>query len=168
MCSFEFVLYFEIFLCSMGERRWSPDLRTGSPLSRDGWTCQYSGRLLCPRTAVWLRLRGIGHGIITWFVSLFVFHSNMYYPHKKHRGALAEIKAVAFLLERGYEVFRNVSAHGPADLVAYDPVDGRILLIDVKTIDNTKKNYNPELKKRVRLLTWNRETDECRLCPLEE
>jgi Holliday junction resolvase len=49
----------------------------------------------------------------------------------KHRGAISELIACAWLLEQGYEVFRNVSACGLADLVAFK--DGATLLIDVKT-----------------------------------
>lgn len=51
----------------------------------------------------------------------------------KHRGAMAEILAVAFLLSRGYEVFRNQSQHGIADLIAWK--DGQQpKLIDVKAV----------------------------------
>lgn len=51
---------------------------------------------------------------------------------KKHRGALSEMIACAWLLQQGYEVYRNISAHGLADLVAIK--EGRILQIDVKTL----------------------------------
>lgn len=46
-------------------------------------------------------------------------------------GAVAELKACAWLLKNGYEVFRNVSATGKADLVAYK--DDELILIDVTT-----------------------------------
>jgi hypothetical protein len=36
----------------------------------------------------------------------------------KHRGAHSELTACAFLLSEGYEVYRNVSQHGYADLIA--------------------------------------------------
>lgn len=49
---------------------------------------------------------------------------------QKHRGAWAELVAVAWLLERGYEVFRNVSSCGPVDIVALK--GGETVLIDVK------------------------------------
>lgn len=52
---------------------------------------------------------------------------------QKHQGAASELAACQFLLDKGYEVFRNVSAHGPADLVAWNPTTHHILLIDVKT-----------------------------------
>ena len=51
--------------------------------------------------------------------------------NNKHKGALAELRATTWLLERGYEVFRNVSQHGPIDIVAIR--EGETLLLDVKT-----------------------------------
>ena len=57
----------------------------------------------------------------------------------KHKGAHSELAASVWLLEQGFEVFRNVSPHGNTDLVAikYDC----ILRIDVKTAQsNTLKN----------------------------
>ena len=51
---------------------------------------------------------------------------------QKHRGGWAEVVACAWLLEQGYDVFRNVSATGPIDVVA---VKGReTLYIDVKLL----------------------------------
>jgi Holliday junction resolvase-like predicted endonuclease len=49
---------------------------------------------------------------------------------RKHAGAKNELLACTYLLEHGFEVFRNVSQHGTADLVAVKA--GEILLIDVK------------------------------------
>lgn len=57
----------------------------------------------------------------------------------KHRGAHSELAACVWLLEQGYEVFRNISQHGSTDIVAikYDCV----VRIDVKTAHaNTLKN----------------------------
>lgn len=48
----------------------------------------------------------------------------------KHKGAHAELRACAWLLEQGYEVFRNVSSHGKIDLVAIK--DGEVRFFDVK------------------------------------
>lgn len=48
----------------------------------------------------------------------------------KHRGSHAEIKACAWLLEQGYDVFWNVSQHGDADIVAIK--GDEIRLFDVK------------------------------------
>jgi hypothetical protein len=36
----------------------------------------------------------------------------------KHVGARSELIACEWLLAQGYEVFRNVSAHGPIDIIA--------------------------------------------------
>ncbi|HEY5411108.1 MAG TPA: hypothetical protein VIJ94_10325 [Caulobacteraceae bacterium] len=51
----------------------------------------------------------------------------------KHKGAVSELLATAWLLDRGYEVFRNVSQHGPADLVGWRPGEPPELF-DVKTV----------------------------------
>jgi hypothetical protein len=50
---------------------------------------------------------------------------------KKHRGSHSELVACSWLLSEGYEVFRNVSQHGYADLIALK--DGRTFFFDVKT-----------------------------------
>jgi hypothetical protein len=47
-------------------------------------------------------------------------------------GALSELLACAWLLNKGYQVFRNVSPNGPYDLVAFKGPEE--LRIDVKTI----------------------------------
>jgi len=49
----------------------------------------------------------------------------------KHIGARSELIACRWLLDRSYEVLRNVSAFGPVDLAAVKP--GEVLLLDVKT-----------------------------------
>lgn len=46
------------------------------------------------------------------------------------KGALAELKACSWLIEQGYEVFRNVSPEGPFDLIAVKP--GETIYVDVK------------------------------------
>ena len=51
----------------------------------------------------------------------------------KHRGAWSEIMAMSWLIEQGYEVFRNISATGFADLVAHNFNTGKTWLVDVKT-----------------------------------
>lgn len=53
--------------------------------------------------------------------------------HDKHRGSLAELQAAAWLLQQGFEVFRNVSQHGGHDLAVYDPSSGKTELVDVTT-----------------------------------
>jgi hypothetical protein len=51
---------------------------------------------------------------------------------RKHSGARSELIACAFLLELGFEVYRNVSQHGLGDLVGWR--DGVFTVFDVKTI----------------------------------
>jgi Holliday junction resolvase-like predicted endonuclease len=52
---------------------------------------------------------------------------------RKHLGAANELIATVWLLQQGYEVFRNVSQHGIADLIVLK--DGYTGLIDVKSCD---------------------------------
>lgn len=49
----------------------------------------------------------------------------------KHKGSLAELLACAWLLKQGYEVFRNVSQHGVADIIAWRP-EGSPILVEVR------------------------------------
>lgn len=49
------------------------------------------------------------------------------------KGALVESIAITWLLSRGYTVFKNVSAHGLADLIAWKPGEAPILF-DAKII----------------------------------
>ena len=46
-------------------------------------------------------------------------------------GAYAELSAAGELLRRGFWVFRNVSPHGPCDLIALK--SGRAIRVEVKT-----------------------------------
>lgn len=78
---------------------------------------------------------------------------------KKHKGALAELRASAWLLDQGYEVFRNLSQHGAIDLIARRADTGEILLIDVKTAPSRNKL---EPKNGVRVLSY-REGEGCTL-----
>ena len=50
----------------------------------------------------------------------------------KRKGDMSEFYAVAWLWERGYEVFKNSGCSGAVDLIAMD-TKGDITLIDVKT-----------------------------------
>lgn len=50
---------------------------------------------------------------------------------KSRIGDISELVAVTWLLNQGYEVFRNVSSVGPIDLIALN--SGELLKIDVKT-----------------------------------
>jgi len=53
-----------------------------------------------------------------------------------HVGAMGEMAASAYLLQKGYLAFRNVSPHGPFDLVAYR--DGTLDRVEVKA--STRNN----------------------------
>lgn len=81
---------------------------------------------------------------------------------KKHKGAFSELKASAWLLNQGYEVFRNVSPHGAVDIIAMNPETNEITLIDVKTTNN---NYilKKESLNNIRYLSVNYDTGECSL-----
>lgn len=59
----------------------------------------------------------------------------------KHRGAQAELTACAWLLTEGYEVFRNVSAHGVADIVAIKGAD--TLRINVRAVSDWRDKSLP-------------------------
>ncbi len=68
---------------------------------------------------------------------------------KKHLGARSEMIAVSWLLKLGYEVFRNVSQHGPIDLIAfkYNNDGFEQLLLDVKS--NSYKSDGSPIKSRI-------------------
>jgi len=57
----------------------------------------------------------------------------------KHRGTETELRACAWLLAEGYEVFRNVSPFGPIDIVAIKA--GIVRFIDVKTRTGTRSGH---------------------------
>lgn len=57
---------------------------------------------------------------------------------RHHVGAISEQLACVWLSQRGFEVFRNVSAHGPVDIIALDPRTGDTLKFDVKTRRSTQ------------------------------
>jgi hypothetical protein len=52
-------------------------------------------------------------------------------PSNKHLGSQNELRACVWLIDHGYEVFRNVSAHGDTDIVAIK--EGKFYRFDVKT-----------------------------------
>lgn len=55
----------------------------------------------------------------------------------KHKGAHSELLATAWLLQNGYDVFRNVSAHGLVDIVAIHIETRQWLVIDVRSTSRT-------------------------------
>lgn len=71
----------------------------------------------------------------------------------RHRGAHNELIATVWLLKAGYEVFRNVSQHGPIDIVAMK--DGELLKFDVKAsgpIDRVARLSEEQISLGVKLL----------------
>lgn len=54
-------------------------------------------------------------------------------------GLISELKAQVWLLEQGYEVFKNIKPSGPADLMAWNIEKNTILKIDVKTVKVYKR-----------------------------
>lgn len=73
-----------------------------------------------------------------------------------HQGALSEMVAIAWFLRNKLEVFRNVSPHGPADIITLNPENGELSLFDVKT-------STPFLRKNGSLgATLHRPTDKQR------
>ena len=59
------------------------------------------------------------------------------------KGDLTEHKAIVWLLDQGYEVFRNVSCVGPVDIIVMSKETGKVLKIDVKTIGNWRSHPPP-------------------------
>ena len=62
--------------------------------------------------------------------------------HSKHiKGDRAELIAAEYFIGLGYSVARNMSQHGPVDLVLIDEDGtGDVILIDVKAISLRTKN----------------------------
>lgn len=79
----------------------------------------------CNRTATAAKPKNLRLGIMVEGEESFV--------GAVRKGAMNEMLASGFLLARGYDVFRNVSSQGPADLVAVNWDTGERLNIDVKS-----------------------------------
>jgi len=62
--------------------------------------------------------------------------------HSKHiKGDRAELIAAEYFIAIGYSVHRNMSQHGPVDLVLIDEDGtGDVILVDVKAISLRTKN----------------------------
>lgn len=58
---------------------------------------------------------------------------------RNRKGDIAEYKAAIWLMEQGYEVFRNMGYTGPVDLIA--KIDNEYLNIDVKTLQRKNNDY---------------------------
>ncbi len=86
---------------------------------------------------------------------------------RKHRGACSEMLATAWLLQQGYEVFRNVSPFGAIDLIACDPVSHEMVKVDVKTCTPSGEARQSltylfgKKDKRVKLLFVDPATNQC-------
>ena len=63
-------------------------------------------------------------------------------PNNKHiKGDRAELIAAEYFISLGYSVARNMSQHGPVDLVLIDEDGtGDVILVDVKAISLRTKN----------------------------
>jgi hypothetical protein len=63
-------------------------------------------------------------------------------PHAKHiKGDRAELIAAEHFISLGYSVHRNMSGHGPVDLVLIDEDGmGDVILVDVKALSLRTKN----------------------------
>jgi hypothetical protein len=63
-------------------------------------------------------------------------------PNSKHiKGDRAELIAAEYFINLGYSVCRNMSQHGPVDLVLIDEEGmGDVILVDVKAISLRTKN----------------------------
>ena len=63
-------------------------------------------------------------------------------PHSKHiKGDRAELIAAEYFISLGYSVHKNMSAHGPVDMVLIDEDGvGDVILVDVKAVSLRTKN----------------------------
>ena len=83
-------------------------------------------------------------------------------------GDLLEIRAVVWLIEQGYEVFRNDCCTGPVDIIALDVETNEVLKIDVKTTTvcsdqkslSIPKLTDVQVQLGVKVLTLNKMTNE--------
>ena len=66
--------------------------------------------------------------------------------NQKHAtGVVSELKATQFLIKNGFLVFNNTSPNGLIDIIAVND-EGKVFLIDVKTITHRKKYKYPSKK----------------------
>ena len=57
----------------------------------------------------------------------------------KRKGDISELQVTTYYLEKGYDVFRNVSSTGIIDLVVFCPKTKNFFLCDVKTMTQYKR-----------------------------
>ena len=87
--------------------------------------------------------------------------------HELVKGDVAEHQAIIWLWQKGYLVCKNLSQHGPVDLVAIK--ENETILIDVKSVSIRKRdgyavNRTPtalQKKLGVKILKVNTKTGEC-------
>ena len=85
------------------------------------------------------------------------------YNDTNRKGDIAENKAVNWLWEQGYEVFKNASATGLIDIVVVEPTTGDYLFIDVKigTPGSGLPTRSPEQQfLKVRQLRYRKHLDD--------
>ena len=84
---------------------------------------------------------------------------------RSHIGAVSELDICSHYLKKGYQVFRNVAATGPADIIIWNPETNEVHMIDVKThVSNNDpqkiiEKSNPN--KNVKVVAYNYNTRKC-------
>jgi len=68
--------------------------------------------------------------------------------HKHAKGAWAEIVAIKYLIEKGFDVFRAIRYTGPVDIIAIKKKE--IFLIDVKFASLRKNKDKPKYNMVIR------------------
>lgn len=85
---------------------------------------------------------------------------------RKHLAAHSELVACAFLLRDGFEVFRNISDRGQADLVAWK--DGKLWPVDVKSGSGGAARLKPEQRRAGVVSLCVDEDGHCTFDPVQE
>lgn len=83
---------------------------------------------------------------------------------QKHKGARNELIACTWLLEAGFDVFRNISQHGEVDIVAWK--EGKFWQFDVKAMHSSRSVPRISVAQSARgiqVIEVNTETLECRI-----
>lgn len=86
-------------------------------------------------------------------------------------GAISELDVCSHYLRKGYQVFRNVCASGPADIIIWNPETNEIHMIDVKTHVSTndpQKVTECNSNKSVKVIPYNYTTRKCDERTLED
>ena len=64
-------------------------------------------------------------------------NSTLNYLTSSKIGAISELEMCAYYVRQGYEVFRNVTPDGPADIIIWNPKNGELHIIDIKSYVST-------------------------------